>query len=493
MIKYLKFKIKRNKKKVFILFLTSLIVLSFLFFISMKFSINSYLQTYNAEPKIKSNVNYPLKGELYLKSSLGDKTFSEPIIYSLNKAKKSIEIAVYSIDILEIISILEEKRKSGLEITVIVPENKYEKNKEIFKDTGIKLISLGKKIENEEYGEFMHHKYVLIDYGTPDAKLFFGSTNLTSLQEKYDLSFLFETTDVNFIEPFKQEAELLKNKHTGMKKFFEKTYSPFSSKINYSNGFVEIWFGPGYRENSIKRRILELIDGAEKKIEIIAWRFNDEDIYKALIKKSKDGLEIKIIGEDLYFWSEFSKIKELLFLSNNLNKKIEVISDSFNNVVMTNKFVDEDPEITGDFNSFMHYHTMIVDDKIVVTGTNNWGLNGFFRNDESSMITDVEWMVKSFDENFDLLFHQLKGDNLNYEIKYSDSNNKKIYLKEDYQEDSKYIIYKEKSYPNIIGEVCSQGQLNTSEILVPNVCLGDQTKIFIFDKYFSLISSAYIK
>lgn len=70
--------------------------------------------------------------------------------------------------------------------------------------------------------------------------------------------------------------------------------------------------------------------------------------------------------------------------------KLNLISDTKHGQEVVSVFRD------SSFNSFLHHHTLILDEEITVFGGNNWTTGGFFRNDESIMISNIESISKSF-------------------------------------------------------------------------------------------------
>jgi phosphatidylserine/phosphatidylglycerophosphate/cardiolipin synthase-like enzyme len=130
--------------------------------------------------------------------------------------------------------------------------------------------------------------------------------------------------------------------------------------------------------------MIDLIEKSTKNIKILGWQINDRDIFNALSKKSLEGIKVVVLADDYYLWTDSSIINDLLYLQKN-NKNIEVVSDSYNNLLFYLGVWENDPSLNFDFNSFLHHHTLIIDDSIVVTGTNNWGLNGFI------LMTNLFW------------------------------------------------------------------------------------------------------
>ncbi|HLD63409.1 MAG TPA: phospholipase D-like domain-containing protein, partial [Candidatus Peribacteraceae bacterium] len=59
--------------------------------------------------------------------------------------------------------------------------------------------------------------------------------------------------------------------------------------------------------------------------------------------------------------------------------------------------------------SYLHQHFAVIDQEILITGTNNWSDNGFLMNDESIIVTNIPFLVESFAEWWDRQYQALRG------------------------------------------------------------------------------------
>lgn len=493
MINFIKYNIKffKKYKNFLIILICFFIILSVLLIIISK-KINIKVENeFVIYPKNEISIDYNWTGKLLFNDIQGESVFSKEIRDLIYSSKKTVDIAMYSIKNKEIVGVLQDvKNKSKIDINIIVPNSKEEQHELIFKDTNINFLGLGKKNNDSEIvGDLMHHKFIIIDKDKDSSNLIFGSSNLTDLQEKYDPGFMCITSDKNFIEAFKEEFNLLNNKKSGISKLRHDSYKPFSRKINYNNGFVEIWFSPGYKMNSIKYRILDLINGSEKNIKILSWQLNDRDIFNAISKKAKEGIKVIVLSDDYYLWTDDSVVDDLFHLQKNINKNIEVVSDSFNSILISLGYVKTDDSISSNFNSFLHHHTLIIDDSVILTGTNNWGLNGFYSNDESVIVTNVDWFLNDYNDYFESLYKKIKGKNLEFEIK-----NDLLILKEEVSDGYRIILYEEQSFPKSTGHICYDFIIKerSNKVEIPLKCNNSNSRIFLIDNTGFLIGSNYL-
>jgi phosphatidylserine/phosphatidylglycerophosphate/cardiolipin synthase-like enzyme len=177
----------------------------------------------------------------------------------------------------------------------------------------------------------------------------------------------------------------------GERKFRDSYYLPWDKKIIYPNGdFVEIWWSPGRKEYSIQSRIIDLIKNAEETIDVGVTIFDSNSIASNLIKKAKEGVRIRIIVDQLTIDDENSNIPAL-------KEKIEDLH--LDNIEIIKGGTAETAE--NPVYSIYHHHDIIIDNKIVLSGTANWTYGGFFLNDENFLIFYSPEIAQKFTKMFE--------------------------------------------------------------------------------------------
>lgn len=336
---------------------------------------------------------------------------TDVLIQAILDAQKTIDVAIYSLEDEGIIDALNQQQERGVEVRIIVPYSKSEQHETLLADFE-QVKKIGRPINTDDTDPstmsppLMHHKFIITDYQEDTAQLLFSSSNFTKIQQRYDPGFLLTTRDPLVIEHFYYEFSLLYEGTYGPAKIRSGIFKPRSLEAEYQNGSLDIWFGPGYQSYSLKEQILTYIDSAEKNIDILGWRINDRDIIQALTRKAYDGVDVRILADDYYLWDPASSIP-----LPSTNPAITVVSDSYKNILLRESGVLDD-DIPEEFNSFLHHHTIIIDESILVTGTNNWTQRGFFYNDESVIATDIDELVYAYQQEFDRLYQTLVGEHI---------------------------------------------------------------------------------
>jgi phosphatidylserine/phosphatidylglycerophosphate/cardiolipin synthase-like enzyme len=430
-------------------------------------------------------VDRPFDGNIYFNTDPDEMIFTKTILSAISEAKESIDMAIYSINNIEIINALEEKAGGGIKVNVIIPLSIVEEN-QLFINRKFNILAIDDLTQNDARPELMHHKFLIIDANTESRKIIFGNSNLTTYQEKYDTGYIIETSDSEIIAAFKNEFNLLWNNKNGIKKLRSGDYRIYSKKINYTDGFIEIWFGPGFKKNSIKYRTLDLIDSSQKNIDFVMWQFTDRDLYNAIVKSAEKGSKTRVLLDDEYIWAKSSPIKKSIL--KNMPNNFELSSDSYSKISLEKKS-ETDEDIPTDFNPYLHHHFMIIDDEILITGTNNWTFGGFYLNDEDMLVTNIPSILKTFKDNFDLQYKINKGRSINYEF-----DNGNILIKDEFPAQSKIILYNENIYEDFWdNKICFEENLiNGKTYKIPDECLKTINLIFIVDKENNLLASEYL-
>lgn len=122
----------------------------------------------------------------------------------------------------------------------------------------------------------------------------------------------------------------------------------------------------------------------------MTWHFTDQQIAKELLTIARQ-YPVSIIVDD-FNWDEPDSVKNTLEV--NYLPKLDILTDAKRNQEISQVF--NEPEL----NSFLHHHLLIVDDNIAIFGTNNWSAGGFFRNDESVIISNIDLLVDPFRQSF---------------------------------------------------------------------------------------------
>lgn len=330
-------------------------------------------------------VSEPFSGSAHFNDQLGTDDFSQLVVNSIDQAEKTVEIAVYSMDSQDILDALYRAAKRGVTVSAIFSDKRQEIVAALFKDKpdNVKIGFIPSDVSS-----YMHHKFLLIDRGLSRQKLFFSSFNFTYFQGKYDPSFILETGRPELVAVFGREFDRLVVELNDKVK--RPPANPFAARVEYADGFLEVWFAPGTPRNNIKSRMIGLIQNSKNNIKVLIWYLTDKEIAAELAAASRTKA-VSLVTDD-FNWLAPGSAFPILEAQKARQKldKLELIKDSKRNAEVGRLMND------ASFNSFLHQHLLIIDDRIALFGTNNWSFGGFFTNSESIMVTDIKSLVDAF-------------------------------------------------------------------------------------------------
>ncbi len=222
---------------------------------------------------------------------------------------------------------------------------------------------------------YFHMKVFTFD----QKRTIISSANPTTLQASFDYA------DYLLIE----NGDLTKDINQHLRKIYLDNYQgTFDKQYNYNSStyFRVVLQGP-QNSSELRNSLEQAIINAQDTIQIMIWQITDQRITKLLNDADSRGVKIEIITDDFTVGQKNSTISEL-------NEGIAVTLD-------TKELARSNPQASGTLNRFFHYHTIIVDNKILINGSNNWTQRGLDQNYESAFITNDSGVIGSYKEDFD--------------------------------------------------------------------------------------------
>ncbi len=137
----------------------------------------------------------------------------------------------------------------------------------------------------------------------------------------------------------------------------------------------QVFFSPG--ENCVNH-IIDLINEAYNQLDICVFTISDDRISRAIVDAMKKGVAVRIISDNFKVEDTGSDILDLSRVG------IPVKLDTSTN--------------------HMHHKFMIIDKKIVLTGSYNWTRSAASYNQENIISTDDELVISKFSNEFEKLW-----------------------------------------------------------------------------------------
>jgi len=271
--------------------------------------------------------------------------------YLINKSSK-VHCAVFDLDLENVISALQ--RKDAL---VVVDGDNYQKawaNNSAFKN-----------FRHDKSSPYMHNKFCIFDDSIITTGSFNPTHNCDEKNNNNEVIIFSKTLAQNYEAEFQ---ELWNGKFGGG----EKVKNPV---VEVDNITIENYFCP---EDFCANHVLEALSKANKSIYFMTFSFTHDKIGDMLVKKHKEGVDVKGVFEK----SQESQYSE----SQKLNQSgIPIRMD-------TNK-------------AKMHHKVFIIDKEIVVTGSFNPSSNADTENDENIVIIHDADIARGFLQEFEMVWN----------------------------------------------------------------------------------------
>jgi phosphatidylserine/phosphatidylglycerophosphate/cardiolipin synthase-like enzyme len=326
------------------------------------------------------------------------------LVQFIRSAKKTLDCAIYDLKDPEVVGALQSVAdKVTLRIGYDGGKQKEVKGgpsqdpkpkgtAQIIEDSGLAKYSTAIHVTG---GHLMHSKYIIRD----DYTVWTGSGNWTygglDLQDNNFLAL----SSPQLADAYKTNFESLTSEsHTHPDKTKKPDMSHLLSPeraIKIGNVAVTPYFSGGGTEE-IENAVVALIDKA-KKVRIIAMLISDLGILQALSKFEAADKDIKGVVDPHEMKQVMkpprgkSKIPAALFWFARKDKRfVAAPSHAYSQ---------------NDNNDFMHNKVMIIDDRIVITGSYNFSENAE-NNDENMLILESSEAAASYTKYFEVLFEQ---------------------------------------------------------------------------------------
>jgi len=263
----------------------------------------------------------------------------------IEQASQSLDLCVYDISDEEVISLLETKQSNGVRVRICTDDDNP-----VFMDSASVIY---------DKDGLMHNKYIIAD----GRKLWFGSTNLTPTSLENHENNVIITNDQPLISEFKRHFEQCFNGD------FKTLRTPVESHL--------VKFSP---EEDCLEMILTALSGAKESVEIAMFAFTDNRIAHYLKILSSKGVKIRIVADREWNLSSiYSDIEEL-------SRYADIRLDGCSGL--------------------LHEKFIIVDDRILLTGSYNYTAAAQNKNDEFLFRTTDHSLLEPFRSHFERLWEE---------------------------------------------------------------------------------------
>ncbi|NPA80576.1 MAG: phospholipase [Thermotogae bacterium] len=285
------------------------------------------------------------------------------LVSFIRSAKRYVHMAIFELELDGVVEALIDAKRRGLDVAVVMDDRMKRKwAAKRLKEAGIPVV-----FDNRE--PYMHNKFVVVD----GKAVWSGSMNFKE-------SSVFRNDNNAFIIYSPAVAQNYEKEFQEM--FRDRLFGPESPRNTHccfkvAGNYLENYFAP---EDSIARRIVQLIRDAKRSVRFAAFSFTDDDIGKAIADAHRRGLKVVGVIEARSVRNKGSEYRRLR------RAGVEVYKDG-NPYIMHNKYI-------------------IIDDSIVITGSYNFSTSARKRNDENVVIFFTPSIAERYIDNFNRILRE---------------------------------------------------------------------------------------
>lgn len=291
----------------------------------------------------------------------------EEVAAAIGKAQSTVDAALYDLDLDSISQALLAANQRGVAVRVVTEsDNLDEPQIQDLKDAGIPV--LGDRREG-----LMHNKFIIIDR----QEIWTGSMNFTRNDVYRNDNNLIRIRSAQLAEDYRTEFDEM---------FVSDLFGPDTSAhtpypiVTIKNTQVEVFFSP---DDHTGTRLKELLQDAQESIYFLAYSFTSDTLAKVMMERATAGVEVGGVFEE--------------------SQKESNIGGEYGRL----RKAGLDVHLDGNPRN-MHHKVIIIDGKIVVTGSYNFTSSADRNNDENTLIIHNAGIAALYKAEYDRIYQEAK-------------------------------------------------------------------------------------
>ena len=288
------------------------------------------------------------------------------LIEKINAAQTSIHIVSFEFDLTPVAEALIAAKQRGVDVRWVTDdEHGLESDGEPGHGQFAMLEEAGIEVRSDTRSALMHNKFWIFD----GQIVWTGSTNITE----------------NGI--FKQDNNTIVIQSTALATIYEREFqemwdgqfgptspSTLDEQITNVDG-TQIVVVFTSEDPALEQAIVPLVKSAKESVRFMAFSFTDFPLAEAMIERSRNGVDVSGVFERVGSDTEASELKTLICADVPARR-------------------DGNP-------SFLHHKVIVIDERIVVTGSMNYSTNAEESNDENVLIIDNAEIARLYTQEFE--------------------------------------------------------------------------------------------
>jgi phosphatidylserine/phosphatidylglycerophosphate/cardiolipin synthase-like enzyme len=294
----------------------------------------------------------------------------EALAQAINRARASIDVAIYELDLSSVSNALIKAHRRGVTVRVVTESDAID-----MVDSKIPALkAAGIPVLGDRREGLMHNKFTVIDH----SEVWSGSMNYTSNDAYRNDNNLIRIQSTQLAEDYTTEFNEM---------FVEDLFGPDIRPatpyptVDVNGTQIEVYFSP---DDGVAQHIIDQISQAQESVYFLAFSFTANAIAKAMRAQIKDGFEFAGVFEESQVAS-----------SKNSNEYDPMRAAGLD------VWLDANPKN-------MHNKVILIDGKIVITGSYNFSASAEKTNDENTMIIHNAEITALYYQDFQRIYQRAK-------------------------------------------------------------------------------------
>jgi phosphatidylserine/phosphatidylglycerophosphate/cardiolipin synthase-like enzyme len=284
----------------------------------------------------------------------------EALAEAIDGARVSVDAAIYDLNLWSVRNALIDAHRRGVQVRIVVESDNLRERAEMQE-----LAAAGIPLAEDSDPDTMHNKFVVIDR----YEVWTGSMNFTTSGAYRNWNNLLRLRSTHLAADYTAEFEEMFVLGLFGEESIANTPDP---RLEINGLLVEVFFAP---EDGAQARLVELVNAAEESVYFLAFSLTADPLADALIAAQARGVEVLGVMEGSQVASN--------------------TGGDFAYLLENGVGVREDGQ-TGQ----MHHKVIIIDRRIVVTGSYNFSRNAEERNDENLLVITDMGLAADYEAEF---------------------------------------------------------------------------------------------
>jgi phosphatidylserine/phosphatidylglycerophosphate/cardiolipin synthase-like enzyme len=295
------------------------------------------------------------------------------LIEKINAAQTSIHIASFEFDLTPVAQALIAAKQRGVDVRWVTDdENGLGADEEPGHGQFAMLQEAGIEVRSDDRTALMHNKFWIFD----GEIVWTGSTNITK-------NGIFKQDNNTIVVQSRELATIYEREFQEMwnGQFGPTSPSTLDQQIVTVDGTrIVVVFTS--EDPALENAIIPIVNSAKESIRFLAFSFTDYPLADAMSQRFKAGVDVKGVFETVGSETDAAELRTLMC------RNVPVKQDG-------------NP-------AFLHDKVIIVDERIVITGSLNFSTNAEESNDENVMIIDNADIARLYMQDFDRVWNVAK-------------------------------------------------------------------------------------